>query len=59
MRSTERHLSTKTRMSFACVSVNGTKYPPHAIRLALGSVNLDVLAQSLDKVKRVIDGYTY
>ena len=36
-----------------------TKNPPHAIRLALGSVNLDVLAQSLDKVKRVIDAYTY
>ena len=36
-----------------------TKHPPHAIRLALGSVNLDVLAQSLDKVKRVIDAYTY
>jgi DNA-binding transcriptional MocR family regulator len=35
-----------------------TKNPPHAIRLALGSVNLDVLAQSLDKVKRVIDAYT-
>ena len=36
-----------------------TNNPPHAIRLALGSVNLDVLAQSLDKVKRVIDAYTY
>jgi DNA-binding transcriptional MocR family regulator len=36
-----------------------TKNPPHAIRLALGSVNLDVLAQSLDKVKRVVDAYTY
>jgi DNA-binding transcriptional MocR family regulator len=36
-----------------------TKNPPHAIRLALGSVDLDVLAQSLEKVKRVIDAYTY
>ena len=36
-----------------------TNNPPHAIRLALGSVNLDVLAQSLDKVKQVIDAYTY
>ena len=36
-----------------------TKNPPHAIRLALGSVNPDALAQSLDKVKRVIDAYTY
>jgi DNA-binding transcriptional MocR family regulator len=36
-----------------------TKNPPHAIRLALGSVDLDVLAQSLDTVKRVIDAYTY
>ena len=36
-----------------------TKHPPHAIRLALGSVDPDVLAQSLDKVKRVIDAYTY
>jgi DNA-binding transcriptional MocR family regulator len=36
-----------------------TKNPPHAIRLALGSVSLDVLAQSLQKVKRVIEAYTY
>jgi DNA-binding transcriptional MocR family regulator len=36
-----------------------TKSPPHAIRLALGSVSLDILAQSLDTVKRVIDAYTY
>ena len=35
-----------------------TKNPPHAIRLALGSVALDVLAESLEKVKRVIDAYT-
>ena len=36
-----------------------TKNPPHAIRLALGSVDLDVLARSLEVVKRVIDAYTY
>src|SRR6185369_2456197 len=36
-----------------------TQHPPHAIRLALGSVSLDVLADSLEKVKRVIDAYTY
>ena len=36
-----------------------TNNPPHAIRLALGSVDIDVLAESLDKVKRVIDAYTY
>jgi DNA-binding transcriptional MocR family regulator len=36
-----------------------TNNPPHAIRLALGSVDIDVLAQSLDKVKRVIDAHTY
>ena len=36
-----------------------TKNPPHAIRLALGSVDIDVLAQSLDMVKRVIDDHTY
>ena len=36
-----------------------TKNPPHAIRLALGSVSLDVLAQSLRTVKQVIDAHTY
>jgi DNA-binding transcriptional MocR family regulator len=36
-----------------------TKNPPHAIRLALGSVDLDVLTQSLATVKRVIDTYTH
>jgi DNA-binding transcriptional MocR family regulator len=35
-----------------------TKDSPHAIRLALGSVNLEVLTQSLGIVKRVIDEYT-
>jgi DNA-binding transcriptional MocR family regulator len=36
-----------------------TKHPPHAIRLALGSVNLDILTQSLGTVKRLIDAHTY
>ncbi len=36
-----------------------TKNPPHAIRLALGSVTLDVLAESLATVKRVVDAHTY
>jgi DNA-binding transcriptional MocR family regulator len=36
-----------------------SKKAPHAIRLALGSVDIDVLAESLAKVKRVIDAYTY
>ena len=35
-----------------------TKHPPHALRLALGSVTLDVLTQSLQTVKRVVDAYT-
>lgn len=36
-----------------------TKSVPHAIRLALGSVTLEVLAQSLEKVRRVIEDLTY
>jgi len=36
-----------------------TRNPLHAIRLALGSVSLDVFAASLDTVKRVIDAYRY
>jgi DNA-binding transcriptional MocR family regulator len=36
-----------------------TKDPPHAIRLALGSVEMDVLAESLATVKRVIDAFAY
>jgi DNA-binding transcriptional MocR family regulator len=35
-----------------------TKNVPHAIRLALGSVSLDVLDDSLRKVKQVIDVHT-
>jgi DNA-binding transcriptional MocR family regulator len=47
-------ISVSTAEPFAA-----TNNPPHAIRLALGSVDLDVLAESLDTVKRVIDAYTY
>jgi DNA-binding transcriptional MocR family regulator len=36
-----------------------TKHTPNAIRLALGSVSPDVLAQSLDTVKRVIEDRSY
>ena len=36
-----------------------TKHPPHAIRLALGSVGFDVLSRSLETVKQVIDAHTY
>lgn len=32
---------------------------PHAIRLALGSVELDTLREALEKVRRVIDDQTY
>ena len=32
---------------------------PHAIRLALGSVELDALRDALEKVKRVIGDYSY
>ena len=32
---------------------------PHAIRLALGSVELDALREALEKVRRVIGDYSY
>ncbi|UVJ46316.1 PLP-dependent aminotransferase family protein [Pseudomonas sp. LS1212] len=32
---------------------------PHAIRLALGSVSLPALQEALEKVKRVVDSYSY
>jgi DNA-binding transcriptional MocR family regulator len=35
------------------------KHPPQAIRLALGSVDVDVLAESLRTVKQVIDDHMY
>ena len=36
-----------------------TKHPPHAIRLALGSVDVEVLVRSLETVKRVIEAHIY
>ena len=36
-----------------------TKHPPHAIRLALGSVAIEVLAESLETVKQMIAEYTF
>lgn len=48
------NISVSTAEPFAT-----TKHPPHAIRLALGSVGLDVLSQSLETVKQVIDAHTY
>jgi len=48
------NISVSTAEPFAT-----TKNPPHAIRLALGSVDTDVLAESLDTVKRVIESHTY
>jgi DNA-binding transcriptional MocR family regulator len=47
------NISVSTAEPFAT-----TKHPPHAIRLALGSVGLDVLSQSLETVKQVIDAHT-
>lgn len=32
---------------------------PHAIRLALGSVEMDALQDALEKVKQVIGAYSY
>ncbi|MEV5839924.1 PLP-dependent aminotransferase family protein [Nocardia sp. NPDC052112] len=32
---------------------------PHALRLALGSTNPETLREALEKVKRVVDAYTY
>ena len=49
-----RKIAVSTAEAFAT-----TRNPPHAIRLALGSVSLDVFAASLDTVKRVIDAYRY
>jgi DNA-binding transcriptional MocR family regulator len=44
------HVSVSTAEPFAT-----TKNPPHALRLALGSVPLEVLSESLSTVKRVIE----
>lgn len=48
------HISVSTAGPFA-----STEQVPHAIRLALGSVELDVLKQALEQVKAVIARYTY
>lgn len=48
------HVSVSTAEPFAT-----SVHVPHALRLALGSTNLDTLRAALDKVKRVVDAYTY
>ncbi len=48
------HVSVSTAEPFAT-----SVHVPHAIRLALGSVELDALQDALEKVKRVVDAYSY
>lgn len=48
------NISVSTAEPFAT-----TDHVPHAIRLALGSVKLDILEMALKKVKQVIDDYSY
>jgi len=48
------NISVSTAQPFAT-----SEHVPHAIRLALGSVDLDSLRQALEKVKNVIGRYTY
>jgi DNA-binding transcriptional MocR family regulator len=36
-----------------------SEHVPHAIRVALGSVELTTLRESLETIKRVIASYTY
>ncbi|WP_405162896.1 PLP-dependent aminotransferase family protein [Nocardia sp. NBC_01499] len=48
------HVSVSTAEPFA-VSAN----VPHAIRLALGSTDLDTLREALGRVKQVVDAHTY
>lgn len=48
------HISVSTAEPFAT-----SEHAPHAIRLALGSVDLATLRQALKKVKDVIGAYTY
>lgn len=50
----EQHVSVSTAEPFAT-----TAHVPHAIRLALGSTELEALQQALQKVKQAIDYYTY
>lgn len=48
------NISVSTAEPFAT-----TAHIPHAIRLALGSVSLDALGDTLNKVRRVVDAHTY
>ncbi len=48
------NISVSTAEPFAT-----TDHVPHALRLALGSVEMDVLEMALNKVKQVIDDYAY
>lgn len=48
------HVSVSTAEPFAT-----SAHVPHAIRLALGSTDLDTLREALEKVKRVVDAHTY
>ncbi|AZU57768.1 PLP-dependent aminotransferase family protein [Ralstonia pseudosolanacearum] len=48
------HVSVSTAVPFAT-----SVHVPHAIRLALGSVELDALQDALEKVKRVVGAYSY
>ncbi|MBN3752186.1 PLP-dependent aminotransferase family protein [Paraburkholderia sp. Tr-20389] len=48
------HISVSTAEPYAT-----SHHVPHAVRLALGSVELDVLRESLRKVRQVIGSYTY
>ncbi|RDK03828.1 PLP-dependent aminotransferase family protein [Paraburkholderia lacunae] len=48
------HISVSTAEPFAT-----SEHAPHAIRLALGSVDLTTLRQALEKVKNVIGAYSY
>ncbi|MFC9839766.1 hypothetical protein ACFVKB_39210 [Rhodococcus sp. NPDC127530] len=48
------HVSVSTAEPFAT-----SAHVPHALRLALGSTNLDTLREALDKVKRMVELYTY
>ena len=48
------NISVSTAEPFAT-----SEHVPHAIRLALGSVDLDVLQVALKKVRQVIDNYAY
>jgi DNA-binding transcriptional MocR family regulator len=47
------HVSVSTAEPFAT-----SVHVPHAIRLALGSVQLEALREALEKVKRVIEAYS-